>query len=131
MKYLEYRKRVGSKALVFVVVGALFYWLVLHQLDDEEHGTHFTIHAMNQIRSELQRYHDACGKYPIALNQLLTQSQECSAFIPKETSIPTKDWWKNEFTYDPIEGSFTLRSYGNSWLETNDKEQPKLIDHKR
>ncbi len=97
------------RALLIILLLALFVWLVLHQLSlspekasplrEEARSLQIAAQVkLRQIADRIEAYWASSGQYPSNLRQLL-------GYVPQ-------DPWGRQIRYSPSESGFELRSAG-------------------
>lgn len=108
--------------IVLSIVGALFA-LLLPRITGSlnKSNVNKTKIAMGQVISALNLYYTDCGKYPAALENLVTADGSCSNWGPEAyvKSMP-RDAWGTEFTYSIDGNNFVVKSLGADRREGGD-----------
>ena len=73
---------------------------------------------MGQIANALSMYYNDCGKFPAALDNLITADPACTNWGPEAyiKSAPV-DPWRNAFGYEVSGAEYTLKSFGKDGRE--------------
>ena len=124
---MTFRKVVAA---VFFSVILLYTSLLLwreYMFANERIVERGTILAMNEIRTALEKYKSKCQSYPQSLSKLVNASESCPNLQLDTKKLPLKDGWQNEFQYHTQEGTYFLRSMGNSWIESTPEMAPEIV----
>ncbi len=73
---------------------------------------------MSQIVNALSMYYTDCGKYPAALEGLVTQDANCNNWGPEAyLKKPPKDPWGHDFVYELNGNEYGLKCLGKDGKE--------------
>lgn len=77
---------------------------------------------MNNVINALNLYATDCGKYPKALENLITAPADCTNWGPEAyMKKAPQDSWKHDFIYELEGNNFNLKSLGADGREGGDK----------
>ena len=92
-----------------------------------------TILDMKNIQLTLEEYKRVCGQYPNTTNGLIRllkkESKDCPQYKPTEGKnvLSFKDRWQHDYQYESDGQTYSLKSFGNSWIEARPNIEAQII----